>query len=219
MSISPQPTKAIEVFYSYSRRDEALRDELDKHLSSLKRLGLITTWHDREISAGTEWRREIGAHLETAQIILLLVSPDFMASDYCYSFEMTRAMERHERGEARVIPIILRHVYWQIAPFAKLQALPTDAIPIISANWHSSDEAFNDIVLGILEAVKDIRAKRKAPEWQEQGRGLNRQNRARFAQFEQGMLNPRYTFSTFIPGKSTSTCCIPGRRGKPRPCL
>src|SRR5205823_1825905 len=115
---------------------------------SLRRQGLISVWHDRNISAGTEWEREINAHLNTAQVILLLVSPDFMDSDYCFSIEMMRAMERHERGEAQVIPIILRPVYWQGAPFGKLQALPTDAKHVTGPSWHNLDEAFFDVAEG-----------------------------------------------------------------------
>ena len=113
-------------------------------------------WHDREITAGTEWEREIDTHLNSAQIILLLVSPDFMDSDYSYSIEMKRAMARHERGEARVIPVILRAVYWQGAPFGKLQALPTDAKPVMSRYWHNLDEAFFDVAEGIHEAIKKL---------------------------------------------------------------
>src|SRR5438045_5413886 len=116
----------VEIFCCYAHKDEALLNKLKTHLTPLQREGLIDVWHDRNISAGTEWEREIGQHLNTARIILLLVSPDFIDSDYCYGVEMKRAMERHERGEARVIPVILRPVYWKKAPFGKLQALPTD---------------------------------------------------------------------------------------------
>ena len=99
---------ALEVFYSYSHKDEALRDELEKHLALLKRQGLITNWHDRRIGAGDEWRDQIDAHARSAQIILLLISADFLASDYCYDVEMKLALERHAAHEAVVIPIILR---------------------------------------------------------------------------------------------------------------
>src|SRR5947209_17543230 len=118
--------RGIEIFLCYAREDDALRQGLEKHLRVLRRQGIINLWHDRDISAGTEWEREIDNHLNTARLILLLISPDFLDSDYCYSKEMGRAMERHELGEARVIPIILRHVYWHKTPFGKLQALPTD---------------------------------------------------------------------------------------------
>src|SRR6266567_6317476 len=102
--------ESINIFYSYAYEDERLRKKLETHLALLQQQGLITGWHDSEISAGTEWAHEINAHLEAAQIILLLVSSSFLASKYCYSSEMLRALERHEAGTARVIPIILRPV-------------------------------------------------------------------------------------------------------------
>src|SRR5437016_3708622 len=101
-----QSRAPVSVFYSYAHQDEALRQQLETHLSLLRRQGLISEWHDREILPGAEWGREIDEHLETASIILLLISADFLASDYCYDKEMTRALERHQRGEVRVIPII-----------------------------------------------------------------------------------------------------------------
>src|SRR5205814_10402112 len=103
----------ITVFFSYSHRDEALRNELENHLYSLKRQGVIDMWHDWRIGAGKEVDREISEHLEEADIILLLVSPYFIASDYCYEVEMKRALERHEQGEARVIPFVLHPYAWQ----------------------------------------------------------------------------------------------------------
>src|SRR3546814_935489 len=98
----------ISVFVSYSHKDESLREELETHLAMLKRRGVIDVWHDRRISPGTELDGAIDAALERAQAIILLVSPDFLASDYCYDREMKRAMERHEAGEARVLPVIDR---------------------------------------------------------------------------------------------------------------
>src|SRR5215470_9381349 len=94
----------ISIFFCYAREDEALLNKLKTHLRPLQRQSLIDVWYDRDISAGAEWEQEISEHLNTAQIILLLVSPDFMDSDYCYSIEMKRAVERHQRGEACVIP-------------------------------------------------------------------------------------------------------------------
>jgi hypothetical protein len=90
----------IEVFFSYSREDKPLRDKLEKHLSGLKRQGVISAWHDRQIVAGSEWEEEIDRHLKTADIILLLVSPDFVASKYCYEVELPDAIARHEAAEA-----------------------------------------------------------------------------------------------------------------------
>ena len=142
------------VFYSYSHKDEDLRDELGKHLTPLRREGAIVDWHDRKIGAGKEWEGEIEEHLNTAHIILLLVSSDFIASDYCYDVEMQRAMERHEAGEARVIPVILRPTDWKAVPFGKLLALPTDGKPV--TEWDNQDAAFTDIAKGIRKVVEEL---------------------------------------------------------------
>jgi len=147
-------TKAAEVFYCYAHEDEELRNELEKHLSSLQRQKLITTWHDRRIIPGTEWAGIIDMHLNTASIILLLISPDFLASDYCYDVEMKRALERHRLGEARVIPIMLRPVDWKGTPFERLLALPTDARPVTT--WSNQDEAFLDVTRGIRVVIEDL---------------------------------------------------------------
>lgn len=148
---------SIEIFICYAREDEELRKSLEKQLRALRREGLIDIWHDRQIIAGAEREGEINRHLDAAQIILLLISPDFMASDYCYGIEMERAMQRHQSGEADVIPVILRPTLWQGAPFSKLQALPTDAIPVVSRKWHSQDEAFFDIAKGIQQAAEKLK--------------------------------------------------------------
>jgi hypothetical protein len=125
MSMEGRSVKPVEVFWSYSHQDEKLRDALEKHLALLQRQGLIVGWNDRRISAGSEWEGQIHTHLRTAQIILLLISADFLASNYCYDVELMYAMARHEAGKTRVIPIILRPVDWRGAPFGKLNALPT----------------------------------------------------------------------------------------------
>lgn len=150
----------VKVFFSYSHKDEALRDELATHLSMMKRKGLIEAWHDREISAGQEWANAIDDNLDAADIILLLVSANFLASDYCYDKEMQRAMERYERRDTCVIPIILKPSDWGDAPFGKLQALPKNAKPITT--WQDQDEAFLNVTQGIRRAVDEI-AKSKAP--------------------------------------------------------
>jgi hypothetical protein len=130
---------------------------LKKHLKPLQQRDLIDVWYDGDISAGTEWAREITEHLNKAQIILLLVIPAFMDSEYCYSIEMRLAIERHERGEARVIPIILRPVIWNEAPFGKLQILPTDAKPVSSKFWDTKDDAYVDIARGIQKMTQELR--------------------------------------------------------------
>lgn len=147
-------TRPISIFYSYSRKDEDLRNELEAHLSTLRTNGLISEWHDRCIKPGDDWETKISENLERADLILLLVSSDFLASNYCRSKEMKRAMERHDAGQAHVIPVILRAVYWHEEIFSKLQALPTDANPITS--WSNRDEAWRDVALGIRRAIDEI---------------------------------------------------------------
>jgi TIR domain len=147
-------THPIPLFYSYSHKDEALRDKLEESLALLKREGIISGWHDRRIVAGDEWEDAIDESLEEAQVILLLISPSFIASNYAWEKETKRAMERHERGEARVIPIILRPCDWQRAPFGKLQALPKGGKPIIK--WRPRDDGFKDVAEGLRRVIEDM---------------------------------------------------------------
>lgn len=139
------------VFFSYSHADEALRDQLEKQLAILKRQGVIDTWHDRRIGAGQNIDNAIDEHINRDEIILLLVSADFLASDYCYNREMTRAMERNRSGEAIVIPVILRACDWHNAPFGKLNAAPRDGKPI--TQWADIDDAFLQVVKAVREAA------------------------------------------------------------------
>ncbi len=152
---------AIKLFCSYAHEDEELLNKLKVQLSPLEREGLIELWHDRDISAGTEWEHEIDAHLDAAGIILLLISPDFMNSNYCYSVEMKQAIDRHNAGEARVIPILLRPTDWQGAPFRKFQALPTNAEPITC--WRNRDEAFLNVVQGIRKDIQQMTPHSEVP--------------------------------------------------------
>ena len=146
----------VRLFYSYSHDDESLRDELAKHLAVMRRQGVISGWHDRRIGEGDEWKGAIDKNLEEAQVILLLVSSSFLASDYCWDVETNRAVERHDRGEARVIPVILRPCDWQEAPFARLQGLPKDAKAVTT--WPNRDEAWTDVAKGIRRAVEAMRS-------------------------------------------------------------
>lgn len=150
------------VFFSYSHKDEGLRDQLETQLAMLKRQGVIETWHDRRIGAGQDIHQAIDAHINTDDIILLLVSPDFIASDYCYDVEMQRAMERHESGEAIVIPVILRSCEWHHAPFGKLKAVPLDGKPI--TQWTDIDDALLQVAKAIREAAGRKTATSMVPE-------------------------------------------------------
>jgi hypothetical protein len=131
-----------------------LRDELEIHLAALKREGVIETWHDRRIGAGKEFDNEISQHLEEADIILLLISPYFIASEYCYEIEMKRAMERHEKGQARVIPFILHPCDWQKLRFGKLIVTPADGKPI--SKFPNKHDGFLEVTKAIWNAVEDL---------------------------------------------------------------
>ncbi len=156
MSASARDREALLLFYSYSHKDRRLRDSLETHLALLRREGLIAGWHDRNISAGREWENAIDEWLERAKLVLLLISADFIASDYCYDRELKRALEKHEAGETRVIPIILRPADWKSAPFGKLLALPTDGKPV--TKWRNRDEAWANVAQGIRAAIQELLA-------------------------------------------------------------
>ena len=141
----------VSVFISYSHQDEELRQELDKHLTMLRRQGIVDIWHDRRIGPGEEIDAQIDRHLDSASIVLLLVSVDFLASAYCYDEEMLRAMERHSQGETRVIPVILRPCDWQSAPFGRLKAVPMDGKPVVQ---HATlDDAFLEVAQAVRAAA------------------------------------------------------------------
>lgn len=147
----------VKIFFCYAHEDEFLLNKLKTHLKPLQRQGLIDIWHDRNINAGLEWESEINKHLASADIVLLLISPDFMNSDYCYSIEMAHALERYQRGKARVIPIILRSVDRQGTPFSHLQCLPTNAKPV--KDWQNRDKALLDVATGIRKVVEELMAR------------------------------------------------------------
>lgn len=146
-----------KLFFSYSHKDEELRNELETHLSLLKRQGVISSWHDRRITAGSDIDKAIDAELESSQIVLLLVSAHFLASDYCFEKEMARALEKHTEGSATVIPVILHPCDWHSAPFGGLRATPTDGKAIsMYANRH---EALAIVAKDVREAATRAVAK------------------------------------------------------------
>ncbi len=142
------------VFISYAHKDKHYLTELLTHLSALVRQKIISRWYDGDILPGTEWRDQIMNHVKTDQIILLLISADFIASDFCYSIEMDEALKRHDAGQARVIPIIVRPTDWHGTPFAKIQALPSNAKPI--STWSDRDSAFTNVVEGIKRSIENL---------------------------------------------------------------
>ncbi|MBQ0960218.1 TIR domain-containing protein [Ideonella sp. 4Y11] len=155
---SPAADESFQVFISYAHEDEDFRVQLEKHLSALRRQGLVDIWNDRKITAGAEWKGAIDANLNSADLILLLISEDFLHSDYCYDIELKRALERHEANEAIVVPIILKPVDWHGTPFSKLAALPTDARPI--TKWRSRASAFAEVAAGIRNTLQSLKKRR-----------------------------------------------------------
>jgi hypothetical protein len=144
----------LEIFLSYAHRDERLQEELNKHLAPLRRSALINVWHDRKIGPGKDFDAEIDKWLTSADIVLLLVSPDFINSDYCYQREMKAALRRHKTGVARVIPVILRPVDWSKTPIGKLLAIPKDGNPV--STWRHRDKALLDVATNVRRVVEEI---------------------------------------------------------------
>ncbi len=173
--------QAVTVFFSYSHQDETFRDELAKHLSILERQSVISGWHDRKILPGEEWDHQIDENLQKADIILLLISSDFIASNYCWDVEVKISMQRHEAGNGVVIPIILRRVDWSGAVFGKLQFLPKNADPVDS--WKSRDDAYHNITQGIRAVANQLIQKRQQQRITESKQAALQQYRQKVEEF------------------------------------
>lgn len=145
---------SIKVFMSYSHEDEKYKEKLDKHLAVLKRNKKIKTWNDRKLVPGKDIDKEIGKSLVEADIIILLLSADFFASEYCYCTEMTKALELYEEGQNMIVPVVVRSCDWLGSPLAKLVALPKDGKAI--NKWEDEDEAYMDVVAGIKKVIEEI---------------------------------------------------------------
>ena len=185
----------LDVFISYSHKDDEYRERLEVHLALLKRQMIIRVWHDRRIGAGKDIHREINENLETADVVLLLVSSDFLASDYCYDREMARAMERHRQGSARVIPVILRVCDWNGAPFGNLKAVPRDGQPI--AKFADRDEGFNEVAKAIRSIAAELDGSTDATEDAKQPAGSVEGRQAPTAPARSGGLRLKKIFSDF----------------------
>ncbi len=155
--MAEESQSGARIFISYAHEDEELKNELDKYLKVLKRSSKVQVWNDRELVGGQEWDETIVSELNKANIILLLVSVDFNASDYIWEKELASAMRRHEQGDAHVVPIILRRCEWGNMPYAKLQALPRNAKPV--TEYPSRDAAFTEIAMGLEKLVDRVNAK------------------------------------------------------------
>ncbi len=157
----PRP---FHVFLSFAHEDRTFRDDLDKHLTVLQRLGLIDDWHRQEIAPGDDWQKVMAERLNQADIILLFITPDYLTSNYCYDVQMPHAMKKHEAGEARVIPLYLRPIPLYDPsldlPFTKLQRLPKEGDQAISElKEKNRDSALAEMVTDIKQAIEDFAAK------------------------------------------------------------
>jgi internalin A len=150
--------RKLRLFYSYCHRDDRYRRELCNHLSLLRRENLIDEWYDGEIGAGRQIDDEIRKNLACSDVIVLMISADFLASDYIWQNELNEALERHKRNEARVLPVIVRPVedHWQTTVFGRLKALPKDGKPV--TRWRSRDQAWANVVNGIRQAIMEVRS-------------------------------------------------------------
>jgi hypothetical protein len=156
MSSEAELDKSIKVFLSYSPKDERLKKKLELHLNVLKRKKYIT-WNEQQILAGAERDKEISKHFEDANLILCLISPDFIHSDYCYEVSMPQALEKQKRGEATVIPILLKWVDWKNTPFYPLQIIPRDEKPIEGRS--NPNKILEEVVEDIQKVVETLRRK------------------------------------------------------------
>lgn len=144
----------LKVFVSYAHEDEAPRKALANHLRALEREGLIVVWHDRKITGGREWAGAIDDALASADIVLLLISADFLASDYCHDVELKEASRLHDTGQARVVPVILRSCDWTHSPFARFNALPPDGLPVVEAQF--PDQRYSEVADGLRRVVAEL---------------------------------------------------------------
>lgn len=159
-AVNRDAARPLRVMYSYSHQDEVFKDELHTALAALRREGAIDVWQDRQILPGSEFDKDIAAALEASDIIILLVSKYFIASDYSWGIEMKRAVERHANGTASVVPVILKPADWKTSPFGKLTALPKDGKPIV--DWQNPDAAWADVAEGVRRLVTAKRTQGRA---------------------------------------------------------
>jgi replicative DNA helicase len=152
------PGGPCRVFISYARTDERYRKRLAVHLVPLVRAGIIDVWSDRTIAAGADWEGDIRRALATADIVLLLVTPNFVASVHCFERELPEAMRRHAEGGLCILPVLVKSVDLVNLPIGKFQGLPTDLRPISA--WRDADDAWLQVAQGVRKAAEEIQAAR-----------------------------------------------------------
>ncbi len=153
MPLFPKLDGSVEIFCSYSHQDDSLRKEFENSVALLRRQKLVQIWHDRQILAGEDWAGDIDEHLNSADMITLFVSADFLASDYCYDKELSRALEREKQNEVLIVPIIVRPCDWDDAPFAHLQVIPSG---LAVTSWTNRDEAWKSVAVSLKGTVRKV---------------------------------------------------------------
>lgn len=156
--LSPM-ARPVDIMFCYAHSDDEHLQQLKNHLSPLERTGLVRFWHDRMVAPGKNYHQVNASHLNTAQLILILVSSDFLSSNYSYDVELTRALERRAHDEVEVIPIILRPCLWQVTPLGPLKALPSGDQPVIDPAHSSADQAWLSVVKGIETVARDLQSR------------------------------------------------------------
>lgn len=146
--------KPVKLFISYSHKDETYKDELTAHLSGMKRIGMIEEWNDRKIIPGQQWNHEIKTKLEQSEIVIFLVSSDFMASDYIADVEVNNTLDKYRKGKVCIIPVIIRSCDFSSLDISKFQALPKDAKPV--KTWTDQDSAWTNVVEGIKSTIRSL---------------------------------------------------------------
>jgi len=147
------PNQHTNIFIAYAKADENILELLRKHLTSLERTEGVTIWYDGKIDLGKEWLEETEKAMANADIILLLVSADFIASDFCYEHQMKQALELHAADKASVIPVIIRDCAWENAPFSQLKVLPLNGVHSTSSVWDTEDEPYVEIARALNEHI------------------------------------------------------------------
>ncbi len=148
---------AVDVFISYAREDRSFLRELETHLAPLRHDGIISHWTDEQIVPGESWRNAIAERIRRAKLVLLLVSPDFLASEFCYRVELNDAIAKAKAGSAYVVPIVVRECDWSSAPFAFLQALPEGGRAVAGRDWPSRDAAWKSVIQGLRMTLDETR--------------------------------------------------------------
>lgn len=150
----------LKLFVSYSHKDEAFREDLETHFTMLMRQGKISVWNDRKILPGGNIDNNIDIHLADSDIVIFLISPDFIRSEYCFSKELSDALDLHEEGRVQVVPIIIRPCDWMEAPFARLRVLPKDGLAI--TKWAPQEDGWLDVIGGLKPLIDSLLERRRS---------------------------------------------------------